>query len=730
MDNRFGARDLIISLLLVGVIVAIALHMKQVERQWDKLQVLDQKLTEQTRSNSQTQRELGEVAAALDNLSENEQTEALTREVRQLRQVLSNLNEDGATGEAISEAIKNNAPAATQPSQAEQEAAQAARDLMEVDPFADLKTVKQNADYAPGDWLVRSFASMPERLTPLVSGDVYSSLIHQRVLETLAQRDPETLEWQPLISRSWQIKKNIEPWRAYVDKRMKQPLTEEEIRNEKTFPSEGSDQAKQKYITQRKEQGRTLERISDEENCPIPVTIEFEIRRGVNFSDGEPLTAEDVVFTYNWLMNPDVNAPRQRSYFRKVKSAEKLSRYRVAFHFREPYFLAFSLVGAQLQILPEHFYSQFSATEFNRHPGLLMGSGPYRLEDPTGWRPTPGEPIKLVRNNRYWGEPPAFDRLVRKVLEKDAARLTTFINGDLDTFGPTPKQYEELLKNETVMKESEAFEFYAPSDGFSFIGWNQQRNGEKTLFADKRVRQAMTMLINRKRVIQQILLGHGKVITGPFTPSTEQYDNSIEPWPYAPQRARELLAEAGFEDRNGDGVLESASGKSFEFDFIVPSQSDVSDRISSFVKDALARAGIVVNIKKLEWSVMIQRMDNRNFEAITLSWGGSDRLETDPYQIFHSSQIEGTGDNFVSYANPELDRAIERARRTIDEDKRMKIWHKAHQILRDDQPYTFLFGRQSLGFFDKRIKNVHRTRLGLTDPFMWYVPGQLQKWGH
>jgi peptide/nickel transport system substrate-binding protein len=729
MDNRFGFRDLILSLLLVGIIVAIFLHMQQVQRHWDKLTTINQQLSEQTGAQARAQRQLGQIADGIESLDNSDQTQALTREIRALRQALSQLGQNGAQGEAIAQAIENN-PAATQSADAGSDADEADRALAEMDPFAQLKKVKQSDNYARGDWLVSSFGTMPERLTPLVSSDVYSSLIHQRVLETLAQRDPETLEWRPLVARSWQIKKNLDAWQAYVDKRMQEPLTEQEIRNEETFPEEGSAQEKQDYIDRRKKEGRTTERIGNEPECPPAVTIEFEIRRDVNFSDGEPLTADDVVFTYNWMMNPEVNAPRSRSYFQKVKSAEKLDKHRVAFHFSEPYFLAFSVVGGQLQILPEHFYSQFSATEFNRHPGLLMGSGPYRLPDPTGWRPTPGEPIKLVRNQRYWGEPPAFNQLIRKVIDNDAARLTSFVNGDIDTFGATPKQYEELLKNESLMKRSKAFEFYAPDDGYTFIGWNQKRRGEDTFFADKRVRQAMTMLINRERIIEQILLGHSRVISGPFVPETEQYDSSIEPWPYDPARARELLAQAGYKDRDNDGVREASSGKPFEFDFIVPSQSDLYDRVSSSVKDALARAGVVANIKKLEWSVMMQRMDNRNFDAITLGWGGSSRLETDPFQIFHSSQIEGVGDNFVSYRNPELDRAIEKARRTVDKDKRMEVWHKVHRILHEDQPYTFLIGRQSLSFFDNRIKNVHRTRLGLTDRFLWYVPRSLQKWGN
>jgi len=727
MNNRFGFRDFVLSVLLVAIIVAIGLHMTQVDRQWERLGSVQQELEELTGNQSQTQSQLDEIANQLQRENASQQTEALTNQLRQLNKALRQLSGSAEGNEQLSEAMQNVGPA-TQPAGDGSEAGAEQRALAQMEPFDQLKKVKQEPDYAKGDWLVSSFSTMPEKLTPLVSSDVYGDLIHERVLQTLAERDPETLEYRPLVARSWQIEKNIEPWREYVDKRMQDPLTEAEIRKENTFPSDGSDDKKQAYIERRLEEGRTIDRISNEPDCPTPVTIEFEIRRGVTFSDGEPLTADDVVFTYDWLMNPEVNAPRERAYYRRVESVEKLNQYRVAFHFRAPYFQAFPL-AADLWILPEHFYSQFTPQEFNTHPGLLMGSGPYRLPDPKAWRPTPGEPIRLVRNKRYWGEAPAFDRLIRKIIEQDVARVTAFLNEDLDTIGPTPKQFEDLTDRQSVMEKNRAFSFYALEDPYMYIGWNQQRNGEPTRFADRKVRQAMTMLINRKRLIEQILRGYGQIVTGPFSPLTDQYDDSIEPWPFSPERARKLLAEAGFEDRDGDGVIESSSGEAFEFELLVPSDSDTFDKISASVKDAMARGGVIVNIKKLPWSVLLERKDNRNFDAISLGWGGSEWLESDPYQIFHSDQIKGSGDNSVHYANPELDRLIEKARRTMDDDKRMQLWHQVHEILHEDQPYTFLYLRQSLALFDKRIKNIYRTELDLSDRFLWYVPGPAQKWG-
>jgi len=127
-----------------------------------------------------------------------------------------------------------------------------------------------------------------------------------------------------------------------------------------------------------------------------------------------------------------------------------------------------------------------------------------------------------------------------------------------------------------------------------------------------------------------------------------------------------------------------------------------------------------VKLNPIQFAVFVDRLNNKNFDAISLCWGGT--IESDPYQIFHSDMIEGEGDNFVSYANAELDQLIERARREVVEQQRMPLWRQVHRILHEDQPYTFLYSRKSLIFIDDRFKNVERVKLGINDRTEWYVP--------
>ncbi len=643
MENRFGIKDLILYTMVIVLMVMVWLSMAQRDRQWPKILELQQAVENQTRD---------------------------------LAAIRRQLNEGIVIGQG----------AATRP-------ALDAKD----DPFARLKAAQALPGFANGDWLIDNFGTKVPTLTPIVSSDVYGTIVQNRVLETLVYRDPYTLEDVPLLATSWQIKDNSDAWKAYVE-----PLREQGVSDEVLFA---------------------------DPDLPVALEIVFQLRHGVTFSDGVPMTADDVVWTFDWIMNPQVNAPRERAYYQKIKSVEKLGDYEVVFKFREPYFESFGLAGG-ISVMPRHFYEKYTPEQFNTSPGLLLGTGPYAMVNPTGWRP--GDQIEVVRNERYWGEPATFDRLIWFQVEADAASMTMFKNGEVDLFGATPEQYQLLKQDQEVMKRSQSFEYESPISGYSYIAWNQKRDGKATRFADKRVRQAMTMLTDRQRIIDELFLGYGKVADGPFTHLGKQAAPDVSPHPFNPDKARALLKEAGFEDRNGDGVIESPTGEPFIFKLSYPSSSDLYQRIVLFLKDTYARAGITLEPDPQDWPIIVERLNKRNYDAITLGWTGG--IETDIYQMFHSDQTRDGGDNIMSYVNPELDRLIDAARSTVNEEARMPLWHQAHRILHEDQPYTFMMNRMSLVFLDQRIANVEESKLGLNYvsrqvmPVPWFVPKDQQKW--
>lgn len=535
--------------------------------------------------------------------------------------------------------------------------------------FRRAHAASQMPGYQNGDWLIEAFSVGLKTITPLVSSDAYAADVQNYVQESLLTRDPETLEWLGLIAESWQV-------------------TEDGL------------------------------------------TFTFQLRKGVKFSDGKELTADDVAFTFAFMMNPAINAPRQRAYYEKIASVTVVDPYQVVFKFKEPYFESLALAGG-MAIMPRHFYEDYlkKPDTFNTSKGLLLGSGPYRLKDPKGWTPDQGM-VELERNPRYWGAvQPPFNRLLWKVIANDAARLTTFRNGEIDTYGARPREYQTLLDDADFIKRTRHFEYMSPTAGYNYIAWNQRRGGKPTRFADKRVRQAMTYITDRQRVIEEIMLGYGEVAVSPFSPRSTQHDKSLTPHPYDLTKAKQLLREAGYTDRNGDGILDDAQGKPFEFELVFFQDNEDTRRVVLFLKDLYARAGVKLMPKPTEWSVMIDLLKQRDFDAITLGWTSG--LETDIYQIFHSSQIADGGDNFISYKNTKLDQLIEKARANVDEKARMPLWQQAERILYEDQPYTFLMRRQSLVFIDKRIRNLQITKVGLNlgmVPLEVFVPANEQRY--
>ena len=520
-----------------------------------------------------------------------------------------------------------------------------------------------------GDDLIDTFLTTPSKLTPVISTDLASDVVQSFVFDTLATQDSRNLKWIPRLAQSW--------------------------------------------------------KISDDQ-----LTIDFVLRRGVTFSDGTPLTADDVVFTFDLMSDPKIEDPMQKAYLDKLAKVEKVGDYEVRFVFSEPYFKSFD-TAALTPILSKAFYSRFSETDFNRSTGLLMGSGPYRMLDPESWRPEPGKPLILVRNERYWGPTPAFNRLIWNIIENPSARTTAFRNGDTDSYGgptggPSPEQFDQMLQDKDLLSRTQHWVLDSPSEGFFYIGWNEKEGhgGAPTPFADVRVRRAMTMLTDRDRIARDIMRGYAKVISGPFSDLLPQSDPTIKPLPYDPEGAMKLLAEAGFKMQGSQ--LVGPDGKPFQFKIMYNTSSEIRKRIASYLHDAYAKAGILAEPDPTEWSVFLKRIDDRQFQALIGGWAGT--IEFDAYQIFHSSQMEGTGDDFVQYKDEALDRAIEKARSTVDGDKRALLWHDVHRILHEDQPYTFLFIDKDLEFLTNRIHGVEPTKLGLNPSEEWYVPQALQKY--
>lgn len=632
MKKTLTTKDYFLFGLIILLVVLLLLSMNQVDRQWLKLSRMESTLAEQSKDVS-----------------------ALRSSISKLQQKISNAT-------LVSQAVSS-AQASSKKEQGQSEIDQIPA------TFKEAYEATKKDDYALGGWFVGSFSNTLQTVTPLVATSKYASEVQARVLESLLSMNSDTLKYEGLLAKTWQVSED-------------------------------------------------------------GLTITFQLRDDVVFSDGEPFDSSDVVFTFNFIMNEKIKAPSLRAYYKQIDSVVAKGKYEVVFKYKEPYFKALAFSGG-MDILAEHFYSPYleDSEKFNQSKGLLIGTGAYRLADPKNWT-TDQDGLELLRNNRYWGPvTPSFDRVSWRIIQNDSARLTTFRNGDIDLFEDAqPIDFEKLKDDKQLNEISTRFNYVSPTSGYGYIGWNQKLDGKKTRFADKRVRQAMTWLIDKQKIIDDVYLGYRAPAVSPFGDGSPQHDPALKPRGYDIAKGKALLKEVGFEDRDGDGVLEDAAGKPFEFKLIYFGNRETSKRMVLLLKDMYARAGIKLVPVPSEWPVMLEHLDKKDFEAMVVGWGGT--IESDLYQIFHSDQIK-EGDNRTAYINKELDKIIDEARKTVDEPKRMKLWQKAERILYDDLPYTFLTRGMEMGFATKRIKNQRMTKIGLnTGGKTNYIPKALQKHAH
>jgi peptide/nickel transport system substrate-binding protein len=442
------------------------------------------------------------------------------------------------------------------------------------------------------------------------------------------------------------------------------------------------------------------------------LVITFHLRRGVRWTDGKEFTADDVKFGFDTIINK--NTPTAYSEdFLQVKKAEVLDKYAFRVTYDKPYAPALASWG-NLVVLPKHLLEgkDITKAEFGRNP---VGMGPYKL---TNW--TPGQELVLDSNHDYFEGRPYIDRFVYRIIPDTATMFLELQTGGVDMMGLNPIQYTKQTDTKYFRDNFRKFRF--PQFVYTYLGFNLKH----PFFKDKRVRQAIACAIDKKEIIDVVLFGLGSPATGPYVPNTWPYDPDVKKYPYDPEKAKELLREAGWRDTDGDGILDK-DGRPFRFTILTNMGNALRMNTATIIQWRLAKIGIKVDIKVLEWSTFVNEfIDKRRFEAVILGWSISP--DPDQYDIWYSKKTKEKEFNFVSYSNPEVDALLEKGRRTFDINERKKAYFRIQEILAEDLPYIFLYVPDATPIVNARFKGIKPSPIGITYNLpKWYVPKQLQR---
>jgi len=440
--------------------------------------------------------------------------------------------------------------------------------------------------------------------------------------------------------------------------------------------------------------------------------IVFYLRKGVFWQDGAPFTSRDVDFTYRKMVDPQVRTPYSGD-FERVERLETPDDHTVRVFYKEPF--APALSSWSVSIVPAHLLEKedLNTSVFSRAP---VGTGPYKFRS---WKTQ--EKIDLDANENYFLHRPNIDRVAQRVIPDPSTLFLELQTGGVDFCGLTPLQYTR--QTDTPYFRGEYRKFRLPGDTYVYLGYNLR----SPLFSDIRVRKALNLAVDKDEVIKIVLLGLGTVSTGPFTPQSWAFNPSVKPAPYDPSGALRLLKEAGWEDSDGDGILDN-NGRKFEFTILTNQGNEERIKTAEIIQRRLSDIGIKVKIKVVEWSVFIGEFVNkRDFDVILLGWALP--REPDNYDIWHSSRTREGEFNFAGYTNPEVDALLLEARRVFDQQKRRELYRKIQELIYADQPYMFIYVPDSLYVVHGRFREVEPAAAGIGYNFIdWWVPAAEQRY--
>ncbi len=467
------------------------------------------------------------------------------------------------------------------------------------------------------------------------------------------------------------------------------------------------------YMTLLEEQGDFLSfepRLAQAwEFSPDSLTITFHLRDDVVWQDGEPVTAEDVRFTWELETDTLVAWPG-RNLKDRIVDVEAIDRYTVSFRFddRYPYQLMDANDGV---ILPRHVLESVPRGEFRtaaigREP---VGNGPFKL---VRW--VSDQYIELERNPLYFEKDrPYLARVVFRIVPDMTTLVTQLKSGEIDCLEAIPTDAVTEIRERYPDVEIISYR----SRHHNFVAWNL----EKPLFDDRDIRRALAMAVNTNEMIQTLWGGFAEPSVGPMHPVLWAHDSSMTPIRFDPDGARRILDEKGWKDDDGDGILEK-NGQRFEFEMITNQGNQLRSDIMTMTQEYLRNIGVRVNPRSFEWSTFINQVISGDYESCVVGWKVG--TKADLTNFWRSSSTPPGGYNISRYRNAEVDSLIDLAKNTLDPDAARPMWYRCQRIIYDDQPILFLSVPHEVVGLGGEYRGVEPNAIGFfVNLHEWYVSG-------
>ncbi len=413
---------------------------------------------------------------------------------------------------------------------------------------------------------------------------------------------------------------------------------------------------------------------------PDGKTWTFDLRKDVKWHDGYPFTAEDVVFTFNAILNPKVNSVRRSDYMIDGEPIrfEALDRYTLQAILPQPF--APFLTRTGMSVIPKHILEgkDINTADFNRKP---VGTGPFKFKE---W--VTGDHVTVTRNDNYYMGRPKLAEIIYKVIPDENTCLVALEAGEVDEAGIPSKDYKRMRS----IRGINVFEFDALT--YTYLGLNLAN----PKFADRRVRQALAYATNKEQLVKMIFKGLASPAYAPSAPISWAYSDDVPKYKYDPEKAKKLL--------------KAAKAENLEFTILVNQGNKEREKAAVILQQQYKKVGVKVTVRVMEWSALLKIVnapkDPKEFDAVIIGW--SLGLDPDAYSIWHSSQYP-KGFNFVKYNNSEADKLLEQGRTTMEKAKRKEIYAKLWKTIAEDQPYVFLW-------YPKAIAGVRERVGGLSNP--------------